>query len=242
MLTPLVAVLAGVLVWEAAGRVFAFRPDILPTPSRIALEALSESDKLIPHGLITAVELLGGLLFSLACSILIAATTLVPAVSRWLVPALSAARRAPLIVAAPLAFIWLGFGSRSIIVLAGLLSVPALTLGFISGLSSVSEDVLNLARMASAGPLTTILKIRVPAGLPAAFAAMKSAIPMLLGVVAVGEFLDGEKGLGYVMLAATAKLETSLVFAALILTLLMGLLIYAGIAFVELAFLHRRRV
>jgi len=143
-------------------------------------------------------------------------------------------------VAAPLAFIWLGFGSRSILLLAGLLSFPALALGFIISLRSVSDDVLDLARLAGAGPVRTMLKIRIPAGLPAALAAVKSAIPLVVGGVVVGEFLDGEKGLGYLMLAATSKLETTFVFAALILTLLLGVLIYAGVAFIELAFLHRR--
>jgi ABC-type nitrate/sulfonate/bicarbonate transport system permease component len=149
-------------------------------------------------------------------------------------------RRAPLIVAAPLAFIWFGFGSRSILALAGLLALPGLALGLATGLKSVPEDVLALVRLAGAGPFSSLLKIRIPASLPAAFAAMKSAIPIVVGTVAVGEFLDGEKGLGYLMLAATSKMETTSVFAALILTLLLGLLIYAGVAFMELAFLHRR--
>jgi ABC-type nitrate/sulfonate/bicarbonate transport system permease component len=240
LITPLAVALGCVLAWEAAGRILGFRPDILPTPSRIALEGLNDSDKLIPHGLITVAEMLGGLLLSLAVSALVAAGALVPAAYRWLSPSLSLARRAPLIVAAPLAFIWFGFGLRSILLLAGLLSFPGLALGFVTGLRSAPEDVLELARLAGADPLSILLKIRLPAVLPSAFAAMKSAVPMVVAAVIVGEFLDGEKGLGYLMVAATSKLETTLVFAALILTLLLGLLIYTVVAFIELAFLHRR--
>jgi NitT/TauT family transport system permease protein len=240
LFTPLAVTLAIALVWEVAGRILGFRPDILPTPSRIALEALNESGKLIPHALITTAEMLGGFLFSLACSALVALAALTPAIYRMLAPTLSVIRRTPLIVATPLAFIWFGFGSRSIIVLAGLLSFPTLALGFVTGSRSVPQDILDLLRLAKAGPISTFLKVRLPAGLPSAFAAMKSAIPLIVGAVIVGEFLDGEKGLGYLMLAATSKLETTLVFAALILTLMIGLSIYAGVALVELAFLRHR--
>jgi NitT/TauT family transport system permease protein len=70
---------------------------------------------------------------------------------------------------------------------------------------------------------------------------MKTAVPLVVGVVVIGEFVDGQKGLGYLMLAAAFKLETSLVFAALAAVMLIGLILYGAVVFAELALVRRRR-
>ncbi len=237
---PFLWAAAVVIAWEVAGRVLGFHPDVLPTPSRIFLEWIRESEKLRAHGIITAAEVLGA--FSLSFALSIPASTalaLTPSLHRSILPMISALNRAPLIAAIPLAFVWLGFGFRSILLLASLLSFLTLTLGFVRGMKSVSDNVLDLARLAHAGPIRTFTKLRLPSSLPCAFAAMKGAIPLIVGVVAIGEFVDGEKGLGYLMLAAAFKMETSLVLAALAAILLLGLMLYTVIALVELAFVRQ---
>ncbi len=235
LIQPLVWTAGVLVVWEAAGRILEFNPDILPTPSRILLEWIRESDRLQAHGIFTAAEVLGSFFLSLVLSLPVAlALALSPPLHRIMLPVLSALSRAPLIAAAPLAFIWLGFGFRSILLLACLLSFLTLTLGFVRGLRSVSDDALDLMRLARAGPVRTFLQLRLPSSLPCAFGAMKAAIPLVVSAVAVGEFVDGEKGLGYLMLAAAFKLETSLVFAALGGIMLLGLLIYGLVVLAEL--------
>ncbi len=241
LISPLLWVIGGLAVWEAAGRVFEFNPDLLPTPSRIFLEWIMESDKLRAHGIITAAEVLGSFSLSLAAAIpAAAALALVPSLHRSLTPALSALNRAPLIAATPLAFIWLGFGFRSILLLACLFSFLTLTLGFVGGLRSVPVNLLDFMRLAHADPMRTFLKLRLPFSLPSAFAAMKTAIPLIVSVVSVGEFVDGEKGLGYLMLAAAFKLQTALVFASLAAVFLLGLVLYGLVALTELACVHQR--
>jgi len=237
---PLIWGIGTLAVWEAAGRILEFNPGILPTPSRIFLEWIRESDKLRAHGIITAAEVLGSFFLSLAISLpSAAALALIPSLHRFLLPAFSALNRAPLIAATPLAFIWLGFGFRSILLLACLFSFLTLTLGFVAGLRSAPDNVLDLMRLAQADPLKTFVKLRLPSSLPSAFAAMKTAIPLVVSVVSVGEFVDGEKGLGYLMLAAAFKLETSLVFAALAAVMLLGLVLYGLIALAELVCVHQ---
>jgi len=243
---PLIPALAWtaalIVVWESAGRILGVHPDFLPTPSRILLEWVRESGRLRAHGIITAAEVFGGFLLSLVlsipASILVALT---PSLDRSLLPMMAALRRAPLIAATPLAFIWLGFGFRSIVLLACLLSFLTLTPGFVEGLRSVSENVLDLMRLANLGPVSIFARLRLPSCLPRAFAAMKTAVPLVVGVVVIGEFVDGQKGLGYLMLAAAFKLETSLVFAALAAVMLIGLILYGAVVFAELALVRRRR-
>jgi NitT/TauT family transport system permease protein len=231
-----------IVLWESAGRILEIQPELLPTPTRILLEWVRDSDRLRAHGIITAAEVLGGfflsLLFSMPASILIGLT---PSLHRSLLPVIVALRRAPLIAATPLAFIWLGFGFRSIVLLACVLSFLTLTPGLVEGLRSVPENVFDLMRLANLGPISVFLKLRLPSCLPQAIAAMKTAVPLVVGVVVVCEFVDGQQGLGYLMLAAAFKLETSLVFAALAAVLLIGLVLYGGVVIAELALVRWRR-
>lgn len=234
LVQPVLWVAGTLLIWEVAGRILEFNPEVVPTPSRILFEWIQEYDGLRAHGIITGAEMLGSFFLSLALSIPTAAVlALVPALYNALVPAMSALKKAPLIAATPLAFIWLGFGFRSILLLACLLSFLTLTLGFVRGLRSVSDNALDLMRIADAGPLRTFFMLRLPSSLPRAFAAMKAVIPLIVSVVAVGEFVDGEAGLGYMMLAAAFKLETSLVLASFATLMLIGLLLYGAIALAE---------
>lgn len=234
---------AGILlVWESAGRILQIQPDTLPVPSRIFLEFLVEAERLRTHGAITAAEILSGFFLSVIFSMLTAVLlTLSPSVRRSLVPAAAALRRAPLIAAAPLAFIWLGFGFVSITLLAGVLAFFIMTLGFTAGLGSTSEDVLDLVRVARAGPVRTFMKVRFPACLPEAFVSMRAAVPAVVGAVAVGEFVDGQKGLGYLMLSATFKLQTPFVLATLAILLIIGLALYGTVVFAELVLVRRPR-
>jgi ABC-type nitrate/sulfonate/bicarbonate transport system permease component len=54
----LIRILLVTVVWEVIGRVLWIQPDILPTPSRILLEWIHESERLQAHGIITAAEVL----------------------------------------------------------------------------------------------------------------------------------------------------------------------------------------
>jgi NitT/TauT family transport system permease protein len=165
---------------------------------------------------------------------------LTPSIRRSLLPVISALHRAPLLAATPLVFIWLGFGVRSIVLLACLLASFTMIPGFIDGLGSASEDVLDLLRLAKVGAIRTFMKLRLPSSLPCAFAAMKTSIPLIVSVVAIGEFVDGQKGLAYLMLAAAFKLNTALVFAALAAVLALGLVLYGAVALIEVTLVRYR--
>ncbi len=57
-----------VLVWEAAGRILQFDPQVLPTPSRILLEMWDQAPRLRAHGFISACEITGGYLLAIVCA------------------------------------------------------------------------------------------------------------------------------------------------------------------------------
>jgi NitT/TauT family transport system permease protein len=58
------------------------------------------------------------------------------------------------------------------------------------------------------------LRARLPASLPPLFDGMKSAIPQAVAAASIAEFVGGDYGLGYLLLAASSKLDAPLVFAS----------------------------
>jgi NitT/TauT family transport system permease protein len=79
----------------------------------------------------------------------------------------------------------------------------------------------------------TLFHLQIPTSLPYLFSALKvSSTLAVLGAI-VGELIGSNSGLGYVMTISSAYLETSTLFAAIILSGLIGVILYSSIAFVE---------
>lgn len=237
-LKPLASTLYGVvsivLLWEAAGRVLQVHPQVLPTPSRILLEIWDQAPRLRAHGLISAFEIIGGFLLAVVCALPAAAIiTMTPGARRAASPILALLRPAPLVIFAPVFFVWFGFGMRPEVLIAFTLCFFTLALGMITGLSSPSPEMLDLMKTMGANRTQLFTKVLVPASLPSTFRALKAAVPLAVVGATAGEFAQAETGLGYVTLAASFKLETPMVFAGLTILGLIGLVLYIGIMLLQ---------
>ncbi len=222
------------LVWEAAGRVFEIKPAILPTPTRILLEIWDQGSKLRPHGLISAYEIAGGFLLAAICAIPAAYVIgLVPGIRRSAIPILSILRPAPLLIVAPLMFVWFGYGVRPEIFIAFVPCFVTITAGMTTGLRSIDPELKALLETMGASRTQMFLKLYLPATLPSLFEALRSAVPLAVVGATTGEFAQAEMGLGYLLLAGAFKMETPLVFAALTVLGAIGLVLYLAVALLE---------
>jgi NitT/TauT family transport system permease protein len=80
-------------------------------------------------------------------------------------------------------------------------------------------------RAIRAGQWTTFWRLQIPAALPSIMDGCKTAMPLAVIGAIVGEFVGSERGLGYLILEATAQARTDLLFAALVaVSILAGLL------------------
>jgi len=101
------------------------------------------------------------------------------------------------------------------------------------GLRSVDPEVLDMAKSMRARPLHVLWKIRFPSALPAMFAGMKVAISLALVGAIAGEFVASNVGLGYVILTAQGMMQTTRVFAAVVLLGVLGTLLFYAVSLVE---------
>src|SRR5262249_38310156 len=81
--------------------------------------------------------------------------------------------------------------------------------------------------------LRAFLKVRLPFAMPYLFSGMKVAMTLSVIGAVVGEFVGSDSGLGFVILTSSSTMNTSLVFAAMILLSLMGIGLFYLIAAIE---------
>jgi putative hydroxymethylpyrimidine transport system permease protein len=77
-----------------------------------------------------------------------------------------------------------------------------------------------------AGRLRILLRLRLPAALPAFGSGLRIATAVAPIGAVVGEWVGSSRGLGFLMLHANARLQIDLMFAALFVLMVMALALY----------------
>jgi NitT/TauT family transport system permease protein len=222
------------LLWEGAVRLFRVPAYLLPPPSVIFLDFLGRWHRVAQHTIVTTQEIVAGYLTAVLVSIPLA---LAIAYSRFLertvYPIIVFFQIVPKIAIAPLFIIWFGFGFTPKLLLVFLLSFFPIVVSSIAGFKSVDAEILDLARSTGATPWMMFRKIRLPYALPSIFTGLKVAAALSATAAVVAEFVASDKGLGYLLLEFNGNLNTSMVFATIILLSVVGLFVYYVVELIE---------
>ncbi|MCS6877541.1 MAG: ABC transporter permease [Geminicoccaceae bacterium] len=205
-------------------------PYILPDPLRVARTLWARADLVAAHTATTALEILLGLFFG---TVLGAGSALLLAASRraraWVLPVLVASQALPVFALAPLLVLWLGYGIASKVAMAVLIIYFPVASAFFDGLRRTPEGWLELARVMDARSLAILLRLRLPAALPALASGLRVAAAVAPIGAVVGEWVGSSSGLGYLMLHANARMQTDLLFAALFVLCLLALSLWFAV-------------
>lgn len=205
-------------------------PFMLPDPPRVFAVLVDRAWLILPHAGITAVEIvigltLGTILGGASALLLISAAP----VRRWLLPVLVVSQALPVFALAPLLTLWFGYGLASKVAMATLIIFFPVTAAFYDGLRRVDPGWLDLARVMGGGRATILRQIRLPAALPAFGSGLRVATAVAPIGAVVGEWVGSSAGLGYLMLHANGRMQTDLMFAALLVLAVMALGLYAAV-------------
>ena len=77
------------------------------------------------------------------------------------------------------------------------------------------------------------LKFRLPTALPAIFSGLKVSVTLAVVGAVVGEFVGSNAGLGYVLQKANGTFDLPLMFAALVILSMVGVLLFLVIELIE---------
>jgi NitT/TauT family transport system permease protein len=140
----------------------------------------------------------------------------------------------PKIALAPLFVVWLGISSESRVAFAAFVSFFPIVISAALGFASTEATTLRLCRSLTASEWQCFLMVRFPFALPAIFSGMKIAMTMAIIGVIIGEFISAKAGLGFYILYASSRMETGVIFAALLVLCVIGVGLFGAVALAEM--------
>lgn len=228
--------LAGIVLaaWQIAVTLAHIPPVILPSPASITKYIFDHYDILMMHAVPTTVESAAGFVIATLLGIVLAIIiTYSRLAHEALYPNLIFFQLIPKIALAPLFIIWLGIGSQSRIAFAVFIAFFPVVISTAAGFASVDKSMLRLCRALTASEWQIFTSVRFPAALPYIFSGMKIAITLSIIGVIIGEFITAQAGLGYLIIFATARADTEISMAAIVVLCVCGLLLYGLVALSE---------
>lgn len=231
---PIVFVVALMFVWWLVTAMKWVQPYIIPSPADTWAAFANNTAYLAQNTWVTTYETLIGFAIAVVVGVFVAVIMVYSqGLEKTLYPIILFAQVIPKIAIAPLFIVWLGFGAAPKILVAVLMAFFPVVISGLAGLRSVDPEILQLTSTMGASRFRTFLKVRLPAALPELLSGLKVAATLAVTGAVVGEFVGANEGLGYVILQANGNLDTAMLFAALIIMSLMGVLLFAVIQVAE---------
>ncbi len=226
---PLATAGGVLLIWQLVVTGMRIPAVILPPPVEIAAELWRNLPVLLHHAIPTTLDSL--MAFSMATALgigLAAAITYSPLLRDTLYPNLVVFQLIPKVALAPLFVVWLGISSESRVTFATFVAFFPVVISAAVGFSGTEASALRLCRSLTASKWQSFVTVRFPFALPAIFSGMKIAMTMAIIGVIIGEFISAKAGLGFYILYASSRMETGLIFAALFVLCVIGVLAVWG--------------
>ena len=227
---PLIIAGGLVALWQIVVWASGAPPYILPGPVRVIRSWAGNDTMIIAHAGVTLAEILLGLLigtvFGAAAAIIMSQAAVL---RRWLLPVLVASQALPVFALAPLLVLWLGYGMASKVAMAALIIFFPVTAALHDGLRRTEPEWIDSARTLGCHGVSLLLRVRLPAALPALASGIRVATAVAPIGAVVGEWVGASAGLGYLMLHANARMQVDLMFAALLTLTVMAVALYGAV-------------
>ena len=231
---PIVTFVVIVALWQGTVTFFEIPVYVLPSPVRVWQAFWAAPVTLLGHAGITLFEAMSGFVLGSALGALLGvAFAYSPFMARGFMPYVIAANTIPVVAIAPIIIIWFGHGLGSKIAVTTFLSFFPLALNMMKGLQSYDRVVMDVFHVAAATPAQRFFKMRLPSALPYVFVGLKINVTFSVIGAIVAEFVQADRGLGFVIMTTYRMLAMPRLWAAMIVSALIGILFFALVALIE---------
>lgn len=240
ILPAILSIAFALLAWQLTVQVTQLPRFILPAPADVwsrFLKALDDGSLLYHTGITLAEILLGlmsGILFATVTGYMLAKSR---SLEKILSPYLVASQAIPVVAIAPLLVIWLGDGILSKVVICALIVFFPVLVNTVVGVRAVPPALYDLMNSIHATRLQILLKLEVPASLPVLFGGLRIGATLSVIGAIVGELVDAEQGLGFLLQLGDFQYDTSMVFVAVFTLIALALSLYGAVTLLERKFL-----
>lgn len=234
LLPAILTVVVIIVLWQTLEPLAHIPAFILPLPSAVFALLISPKIHWVYNAYITLSESLLGFALATVVGVALSVGIAFSRLLRSIVePLIVAAQVIPKVAFIPLLFLWFGIDVIPRLIAVFLVCFFPVVIASTAGFAAVDEDLIDLVRSFNNSKLLLLQKVFFPSALPSIFAGLKIAIVLAPVGAVVAEFISSSSGLGYLILAGQANLNTTLVFASATVLILGSFLLYAGVLVAE---------
>ena len=183
---------------------------IVPSPTEIMAELLAEGSWLAADLGWTILEAVLGFLIGSGTAFVTAVLFVhVRMVERAAFPWAVVLQTIPIVAIAPLLTIWFGYTLVPKVIIAAIICFFPVLVNTTRGLRAVSSQAMELMNVLSARKASIFWRLRLPSSLPYVFAGLRVAATLSVIGSIVAEFTGADRGIGYVIVQASYRIDTS---------------------------------
>lgn len=222
------------VAWELLLRWFSVPEFLLPRPSVIIQRVVTDWYAIFANTRDTMIAAVSGFLLGTGLAILAAIAFLYSRLlERAMFPWAIILKTVPIVAIAPPLTIWLGFGAAPKIAIAALVSFFPVLVNTVRGLRTVDPLILEFMALLGARKLDVFRHARIYGAMPYVFSAMKiGSGSAVLGAI-VAEFTGATSGIGTLIVNATFRQDSPMLFSAIFASCIATILLYYIVVYVE---------
>lgn len=232
VIAPAIVGIMVLLAWAIFVRVTGVPPYILPGPWLVLKTLISEWNELFPSLMITLQITMAAFVAAVVSGLLVSILfTQSKWIERSLFPYAVILQTTPIVAIAPLIIIWLKNNTfAALVVCAWLVAFFPIVSNTTLGLNSIDHNLANVFQLYRASRWQTLLYLRLPSALPYFLGGLRISGGLALIGAVVAEFVAGtggaKSGIAYQILMSSYNLQIPRMFAALIMTTSLGIIIF----------------
>ncbi|MFC6669851.1 ABC transporter permease [Marinobacterium aestuariivivens] len=240
-MASLMVAIAMIAAWEFLPALLNIPSYIIPTFSETMKELgyMYSNNDLLGHTLstfqMTALGFIIGSALGAVLGFLLGASQLLEKV---ISPYILALQIAPKVAFAPLFIMWFGYTAWPKLLVTILIVFFPILVNVLQSMKTIDRDLINLARAYNLSRFQIFMKIELPSSLPNLLAGLRICATLAVIGVTVGEMVGGNIGLGFLISYGEGQANAAMVFNAIALLTLIGILLYSIVVWMENRILH----
>ena len=232
--SPVIVLLAALLLWQVIVAGFRIPEFIFPSPWQIAQQFVEFRAPLFEAAWKTFwVTMLGfgiSIVVGVMLGFLVGSSRLAYTALYPLMVGFNAVPKAAIV---PILVVWFGIGLGPGILTAFLISFFPITVNIATGLATLEPELEDVLRVLGARRWDVLVKVGLPRSMPYFYASLKVAITLAFVGTVLAEMTAGDSGIGYLMQSASSQQRMPLAFAGLVLIGAMAMAMYELFSWLE---------
>lgn len=222
--------------WELFTVIGLVDPFITSSPSRIisTMSMLLKEGNVFRHSFVTLYETIIAFTLSMAIGLIIAILLYSFEKTRKIIePYLIVLNSLPKIALGPLIIVWVGAGTKAIILMGFLICIVITIVSLLNSFISVNPNKILFMKTLGANKFQILTKLILPQCFPEIISVLKINVGMSWVGTIMGEYLVSKEGLGYLIVYGGYIFKLDLVMTSIFILCILAGIMYLGVSLLE---------